>query len=119
MPQIEIDQENGDVYILVTGTTVERPTFHNREYTGVYRLKRGASVETPWEHLRGTVMQPPDTARQYELSWYPTSFAIDLGPGGGKEIDAAVAMKTFVLSGEGAGDEVRRELVCPDGSGAR
>ena len=85
VPQIEIDQENGDVYILVTGTTVERPHFHNREFTGVYRRQRGASSEAAWEHLRGAVALPGDVASQYELWWYPTSFAIDLSSGGDRE----------------------------------
>jgi hypothetical protein len=80
VPQIEIDAFNGDVYILLTG---DKPDWSNREYTGVYKMVRGGNQ---WTQLRGTINHPPDASTQYELWWYPTSFAIDLSESGDRSV---------------------------------
>ncbi|MBL6991916.1 MAG: hypothetical protein ISR65_19190 [Bacteriovoracaceae bacterium] len=75
--QIEVDPENGDVYIMITG---DYPNFTNRTKTGLYYLdvENGA---TSWELLRGTVHHPPEVDPQYDMWYYPIAFAVDFTPG--------------------------------------
>ena len=47
VPEIKVDPENGDVYILLTG---DRPDFTNQSKTGIYKMSRNG---TSWNHLRG------------------------------------------------------------------
>ena len=73
VPKIQIDPENGNAYILVTGN---RPLYTNREETGVYFLDREHG-STTWELLRGNVEHPEGVNTNYLMWWYPTSFAVD------------------------------------------
>ncbi len=71
--QIEIDPENQDVYILLTG---DKPDFNNLEQTGIYRLQQGSDT---WELLRGNVTLPGiDGVHYIGPIWkYPIHFSVD------------------------------------------
>ncbi len=68
--QIEIDPNNQDVYILLSGN---RPDFTNIAETGIYKLTQGNSI---WTHLRGTV-HDPNHSFIGPLWKYPVHFAMD------------------------------------------
>lgn len=72
--QIELDPENADVYLILSG---DAPTYSNKNRTGIYRLRYGSDS---WELLRGNVHEPPhDSSENWDGAlWnYPVHFAID------------------------------------------
>ena len=73
IPQIEIEPETGNVYLLLTGNA---PQFTNHPYTGIYFLdvKNGSKK---WTLLRQKVHYPSDKPTDKKLWYYPTRFAIN------------------------------------------
>jgi photosystem II stability/assembly factor-like uncharacterized protein len=71
IPQIEIDPENGNTYLLLAG---DAPDYTNQAATGIYLLNSSRGG-TQWRLLRGDVKIPRGTSA---LPWYfPTAFAVD------------------------------------------
>jgi hypothetical protein len=73
IPQIEIDPENGNAYLLLTG---DAPGFTNQAATGIYLLNVDHGMKRWWP-LRGSVRMPRGAAAGVQPWWLPTSFAVD------------------------------------------
>lgn len=69
IPQIEVDPDQGTVYILLDG---DKPEFSNQKKTGIYVLKGDT-----WHLMRNKVHRPKQVDKEYELWYYPTAFSID------------------------------------------
>ncbi len=75
IPQIELDN-NGNVYVLLTGDYANWDDVTNQPYTGIYFLDvEGGATE--WELLRETVHPPNENYTEDQLWRYPTRIAID------------------------------------------
>lgn len=76
VPLIEIDQEDGTVYALLTGNVGEKDEggWNNIDRTGIHILRYG---KNQWKILRGEIPQPDPHNPKNTLWSYPTSFAVD------------------------------------------
>jgi len=82
VPQIEIDPADGTVYCILSGNKAGA-VLTNQNFTGVYTMARGGSAWTPLRSASAPPDYPEAQRTPGAIPWrYPTSFAIDLTPGG-------------------------------------
>lgn len=73
IPQIEVDPQNGNIYLLLTG---DAQTYSNQKFTGIYILNQSEGAKR-WKLLRGKVQVPKGVAPGTQPWWFPSAFAVD------------------------------------------